>query len=364
MKTVLYFNHSMAIGGIETMIVDFARMARAAGWSPEVAVMQAGGALEVKLRAMGVPVHSLEKRDGIDWRLPGRLAKLMRERKVAVLHTNNYSAWLYGVAARATVQAIHVHSEHSQERGFRRRTIEAVLSRFTHHVVAVSKDVEEYLRGIAGLRTRCVTTIANGINNSRFQQDADRRRQVRANLGWDESLVVFGIVARLAPIKNHTMLLQAFAALDTEVRKGARLLIVGDGAERQRLVTLARDLAIESDLSFTGARHDTEALLNAMDAYVLCSLNEGMNLTLLEAMSSGLPCIATRVGGNPELVIDGETGLLVDSGNVQQLCEAMTRLYREAPLRSRFALAARRRAVDSFDETQTFSKYERLYSRQ
>jgi sugar transferase (PEP-CTERM/EpsH1 system associated) len=351
----------MDFGGIETMIVDFARMALAAGWRPEVAVMRGDGSLEERLRAMDVPVHLLRKREGLDPLLALRLARLLRQRRIDLLHTNNYSAWLYGVAARTLVHARHVHSEHSRETGLRRRAIEAVLSWFTHAIVAVSKDVLDHLEGLRLARRTRFHFVGNGVNTVRFAPCEGRRDRERRTLGWHDELVVFGIVARLAPIKNHAMLLKALADLEADVQPAARLLVVGDGPLRQALVDLAASLGVTDLVHFAGARHDTESVLNAMDVYVLPSTSEGMNLTLIEAMASGLPCIATRVGGNPEVVEEHANGLLVESGNHLELSQAMGRLIRDRGLRETFGRAGRVRATTHFDERDTMRRYLGLY---
>jgi len=362
-KRILFVNYCMAMGGIENMIVDFVRHVPRDEFEPQVAVFESGGSLEQVLEAEGVPVHRLHKREGIDLGLVLRLRQLIRGQGIDVIHSHNYSAWLYAcLAARATGNVIHVHTEHSEvDRSWRRYLAERWLSRFTTFVVAVSRHVHAAMIQDIGIDPRRVRLVYNGVDVSRFSPGAGRRAGARQGLGLSPDQVAIGIVARLARIKNHDALLRAFAPLCQEPGNRARLVVVGDGPERAALEQLAHGLGITNGVTFLGERHDIPELLNAFDIYALTSLNEGMNLTLLEAMSTGLPVVATAVGGNVEIVEEGVTGCLVPSGDIGALTERLRYLVNSAAVRTPMGQEARARVLRLFDQQAMMRDYLALY---
>jgi sugar transferase (PEP-CTERM/EpsH1 system associated) len=362
-KNILYLNHCMAMGGIENMIVDFTRLLPIDEFEPHVAVFEGGGSLEAALKERHVPVHWLDKHEGIDPGLVFRLRRLLRSQGIRVVHSNNYSAWLYAcVASRGLRGLTHVHTEHSGVDSFRRRyAAERWLSRFTTHVVAVSKHVHDVMIEEIGISPQRVRLIYNGVDTTRFCPNEQGRESLRRSLQIPPDTVVIGIVARLARIKNHEFLIRAFAKLQAVPGKSTRLLIVGDGPERASLEELSRQLGVAGDVSFLGERRDTPELLNAFDIYVLPSFSEGMNLTLLEAMGSGLPVVASRVGGNVEIVEDGNTGYLFPSGNVDSLSELLGRLVGEPERRAQMGQSGRERVLRQFDQRVMMQHYLSLY---
>ena len=362
-KRILYVNHCMAMGGIENMIVDFTRHVPLDEFDPHVAVFEGGGSLERVLETGHVPVHHLNKREGIDFGLLFRLRRLIQAQGVDVIHSHNYSAWLYAcLAARGIGNVIHVHTEHSEVDLFQRRYFaERWLSRFTSYVVAVSRHVHDVMIHDIGISPRRVRLIYNGVNTTRFAPNANARDASRRGLGLSPNQVVIGVVARLAVIKNHEALLRAYASLSQEPGNRACLIIVGDGPERAALEQVAYGLGVTSGVTFLGERHDVPELLNAFDIYALTSFNEGMSLTLLEAMSAGLPVVATAVGGNVEIVEEGVTGYLVPSGDVGSLSERLRYLVASPDVRTLMGQAARARVLRLFDQQGMMRDYLALY---
>jgi sugar transferase (PEP-CTERM/EpsH1 system associated) len=359
---ILFVNNSLAMGGIETMIVDMVRLLPKAQFAPEVAVFEAGGSLEANLERDGVPVHRLGKRDGIDVSLFMRLRALLRKGRFDVLHTHNYASWLYGnIASRLAGGVVHVHTEHSGVMPSSvRYAIERFLSKRTNHVVAVSDHVVDVLVNRIGVRPQHVKLIHNGVNTGRFSRADVARTATREALGIAGGEVVVGMVARLAPIKNHRYLLDAFEKLSGNAPQ-TRLLIVGDGPERQALEDHTAVLGITQRVVFTGERRDTEKLLCAMDVYALSSTSEGMNLTLLEAMSSGLPVVATAVGGNTEIVKHDHTGFVVPLNAPDAFAGALEKLVLSEELRRSMGEAGRMSVIERFDERAMIAQYTKLY---
>lgn len=361
MKNVLYLNYSMQIGGIERMILDFVRYIDRGSFHPHVAVMSGGGSLEKELHSCGVPVHDLTAREGIDFNVILRLRRILKEENIEILHTHNYSAWLYGTAANIGWRALQIHTEHSKvEDLLRRKWLERALSHVTDAVVAVSAQVRDHLVQDIRASSRRVRLIYNGIDTGRFQRVGALRSRTRKELGFEDGVTVFGIVARLEPVKDHDILLRAFARIFSS-GMDARMVVVGDGSLRYDLMGKVRGNGLQGKVIFLGERSDIPELLNAMDVYVLSSHDEGLNLTLLEAMSAGLPVIATRAGGNPEVVIEGITGILVPLRDEDSLHAAMCRLLHDHEERRRMATEGERRVVESFSLKRMIEEYENLY---
>lgn len=359
---VLFVNDSLHMGGIETMIRDFALGLSAQRFDPFVAVFRGGGGLFDELVARGTPVADLRKRDGLDPGLVRRLRRLIREWRIDVVHSHNYAAWLYTVlATRGLAQVRLVHSEHSRvEPMWRRRAMERWLARRTHAVIGVSADVTKSLVGDIGISPERAGVIANGIDLSRFRPDAAGRTAFRTTHGIAQDALLFGIVARLVPVKDHATLVAAFARVHAEAPH-ARLVIAGDGPCRAELEEQVRVAGLRAAVLFLGEVRQSQEVLRALDVYVLSSVSEGMNLTLLEAMGTALPIVATAVGGNPEVVRDGRTGLLVPASDPEALAAAMLRLAGDARQRGSFAAEARQRAEDRYSQAATLRAYERLY---
>ena len=362
-KKILFINQSLATGGIETMIVDMIRLLPAERFAPEVVVFEGGGVLEKILMGSGIPVHHLHKQAGMDVALVMRLRRLMQDQKTAILHTHNFSAWLYGALAVLGLSGIrHVHTEHSGVFASRRYYFaERWLSRMTDHVVAVSSHVQNVMTKEIGIAPARVKIVLNGVDTARFRPDGTIRTQIRESLGYTKEDFVIGIVARLVPVKNHSLLLNAFASFGRDLPTKKKLLIVGDGTERGRLEALSQELGISELTQFLGDRRDTDQLFNAMDAYVLCSVSEGMNLTLLEAMSSGLPVVATAVGGNSEIIEHGVSGYLVPLEKPVEMGQYLQQLAMNRQLRNQLGATGRISISQRFNDQAMIEQYLALY---
>ncbi|MBI5118515.1 glycosyltransferase [Candidatus Poribacteria bacterium] len=362
MINILYLNYSMDVGGIEKMILDFVRNIDRTAFCPHVGALRNGGALEGEIRSAGASLHNLRYEEGIDLPVVFQLERLMRKERIDVLHTNNYGAWFYGTLANVRWRAGHVHTEHSKiENIWRRKWLERRLTSLTDTVVAVSDRVRGHMAGEIRIAPEKIKLIYNGVDIRKFARAEERRLEGRRNLGIKEGDTLYGIVARLEAVKDHAVIIRAFSRVKA-VRPGARLVIVGGGSLKGALSELSRELGLEGEIIFTGERSDVPDLLNAMDVYVLASRDEGLNLTLLEAMSCELPVIATCVGGNPEVVVDGGTGLLVAPRDDYSFGEAMLRLLDNLPERMRMGSEGRSRVVSLFSLERMIRAYQNLYT--
>ncbi len=210
-----------------------------------------------------------------------------------------------------------------------------------------------------GFPVRRIEVIENGIELSRYGP-AEDRNALRRRLGLEPGRRYVAMVARFHPVKDHAMLLQAFA-LAAAVRPDVDLLLVGDGRLRGELEALTERLGISGRVRFLGVRSDVADILRAVNVFALTSVSEAASLTLLEAMASRLPVVVTAVGGNPEIVRDGVEGLLVPRGDAAAAAAAFVRLLDDPVVAARMGEAGRARVEERYQLSRTIDAYGRLY---
>ena len=314
-----------------------------------------------------VRVECLGKKPGSRSQV-GVLAQAIRRLKPDIVHSRNWPAIDAVLAGRWARGCFLVHSEHGIEtdasvREPRRRTwLRRLAFELADRVVSVSHQLRDFHAMRTGFAASRISVIHNGVNDRRFHPDALQRTAVRKELGVGEDEFCVGCVANLLPVKDHMTLLRALEHADQAFRKW-RLLLVGDGAERPRLEEFVRaHPSWDSRVHFLGTSNRVPELLAAMDVYVLPSVNEGINNSLLEAMASERPVIATATGGNPEIVIDGESGLLFPVGDSAGLSEKLLMLEKERELRLKLGQQARSRVCREFSMDSMVHNYQELYS--
>jgi sugar transferase (PEP-CTERM/EpsH1 system associated) len=310
----------------------------------------------------GVAVFPLGERHRPDRWNALRMARLFRKLRPDIVHTRNWTCIDAIIGARLAGVPVVIHGEHGRDaadpegRNPRRKQIRRILAPFVTEFVTVSRDLARWLVEEVRVPARKVRTIYNGVDTERYARGD--RAAARHALGIPGDWAVAGTVGRLDPVKDQAGLIRAFAQTRTE--KSA-LVIAGDGPSRQQLEAVVKELAVGHRVRLLGERSDVPTLLRALDVFVLPSLGEGISNAILEAMATGLPVIATRVGGNGELVSDGMTGRLVEPRCPEALAEALT-AYFENPARARaHGAAGRERAVDEFGLERMLAGYAALY---
>lgn len=228
-------------------------------------------------------------------------------------------------------------------------------------MVAVSKEVYQAEVQRSGIDPKKVTMIPSGVQVQRFiDPDPASTEQLREAWGIQPRTHLIGTVGRFVPPKGHTYLLDAIVRLQSQF-PDVKTLVVGDGALLRPMEEKAQALGLSDAVVFTGIRRDVPEILALLDVFVLPSLWEGLPIALLEAMAAGLPVVATRVGGVPEVVEDGVTGLLVPPRDPDALAEAITRLLRDPDLRCKMGQAGRERVESEFSVEKMVRKTETLY---
>lgn len=350
---VVHLLPNLSIGGMERLLVEMLRHTNRDWVSPRVLCTGERGELADEAERLGVPVDALGRPPGRNYRLIVTLARWFRAAGTDIVHTHGPYAHFYGaLAARLSGGRPLVHTKH----GFlwpwtRRRHWQTRLAGLlSTRVVAVSRDLAEQVRQREGIRNGRLEVLYNGIDTRQFEP--------RGDYFSDPPTAV--MVARFSDEKDFETLLRATQHVRQQ-RPDFRLTLIGDGPLRQEMQTLATQLAVEQAVEFLGNRHDVPAQLAAASMFILSTRTEGLSISLLEAMAAGLPVVATAVGGNPEVIVEGQTGFLVPRGSAEKLAEKIVWLLdhpREAQAMGR---AGRERVETHFDVRQTVRAYQRLY---
>jgi sugar transferase (PEP-CTERM/EpsH1 system associated) len=312
-----------------------------------------------------VPLVSLDQKRARARSQFGPLVRMIRKMKPDVVHSRNWGALESIFAARWT-GSLSIHSEHGVEADqssepWRRRCLRRVAYATADRVFSVSHELQERLVHGSGFARRKIAVIHNGVDTDRFRPDAAARQRFRAEMGIGDDELVIGCVGRMNLVKDYETMLRAAASFSRSCTSW-RLILVGDGPERERLEELAvQSSALRGHVHFLGTTSRIPELLNALDVYVLSSIIEGISNSLLEAMATSLPVIATATGGTPEVVLDGESGLLIRSGAPEELAERLLDLYRDPKERERLGAAARRRVQSEFSLASMVRQYEEMY---
>jgi sugar transferase (PEP-CTERM/EpsH1 system associated) len=361
---IAHIVYSLQIGGLEELVLNLVRKTDPDKYRTAVIVLREDGPLSIEIEKLGAVVYRMNGKEGFSWTLVRRLAALLRREKIDFIHTHDLGPFIYGsLAAFMNGNRNVFHTEHSylSQNSRRLRIFERWLSLWARMLIADSADVAQMLLEKQNIAPDKVVTILNGIDVQRFAacDPMDYRRE----LGVNREQLLLGTVGRLVPVKNQALLLRAFARFQQSV-VDSQLVLVGEGPERTALQELAQDLKISDRVHFTGGRRDVPRILAALDIFVLPSFSEGLSLTLLEAMAAGKPVIATRVGGNPEVIKDGYNGLLVTSDHVEELLAALLRLAGRSGLPApELGANARRTVVEKFSLDAMVQEYVAIYDR-
>ena len=367
---VAHVIHRLDYGGLENGLVNLINHMPAERYRHAVVCLAGFGAeFRRRIRSEEVQVVSLEKRPGKDFRAYWRMGRVLRDLRPSVVHTRNVGTVdMQWVAAAVSVRH-RVHGEHgwyaSDPQGRDpgnlrlRRACRPVIERY----VCVSRDLARWLEHQVGVAPARIRQIYNGVDTARFIAGSSAA-SAPAGRVRDQRPLVIGTVGRLDPVKNHTALLRAFRSIvarEQTLGRNLRLAVVGEGPMRAELESLACEFGLANRVRFAGATDDVPGELCAIDIFVLPSLNEGISNTILEAMATGLPVVAARVGGNPEIVQDGVSGLLYAQDSGDGLESALLRYVMDPDLRRSHGAAARRRVVQNFSLEAMVQRYLDLY---
>ena len=353
---------SLSYGGAETVLIKLATSLSRRGWPVKLVSMLPPEARFDQLISCGIEVESLNMRRGIpDPRAMFKLAALLRKWKPLVLHSHMVHANLLGRIVRvfASVPVV-VSTAHNIDEGGRGREI---AYRLTDSLADVTTNVSQaavdrYIEVGAAPRNR-IRFIPNGLNTDEFTPDDQLRHLLRDELGVNDAFLWLA-VGRLVEAKDYPNMFRAFAKVNENTN--AILFIVGQGELEESLKQQVRELSLENCIHFLGVRQDMPQLMNAADGYVMSSAWEGLPMVLLEAAAACTPIVATDVGGNREVVLNGTSGFIVPPGDSDQLANALQNVM-AMPANERFNMgkAGRQYVEDNYSLECVVDMWENLY---
>ena len=369
-QLIAHVVYHFGTGGMENGMVHLFNHLPPERFRHAVISLTGHGDFRSRITAQEVAFHDLGKRPGHDYSWMPRLYRLLRELRPAILHTRNLNALEAQFVGAACGIRGRVHGEHGRDmsdidgRNWKYNLLRRAARRVVHRYIAVSRDLEGWLRDTVHVPAGRISQIYNGVDQDRFRPRGAESRPALGPAGFFEGATcVIGSVGRMAAVKDFPTLVRAFIRLcrESDDAAGLRLVIVGDGHARAECQALVDAAGLGPQACFPGDCTDTPDWLRSLDLFVLPSLGEGISNTILEAMATGLPVLATRVGGTPELVEPGKTGTLWTPGDGHGLATLLADYAADGARRQREGLAGRARIEEAFSWPRTAAAYQTVY---
>jgi len=361
--TIMFLISSLRMGGAETELVNIAPLFDREKFRVIVVCLQPGP-LIAKLESTHVEVRCISFRMRSVLLGIWRLYKILKREHVDVLHTHMWSSGFYGriagILAHVPVMVTTDHDKGYTKRA-RHRAWERFAVRFTSRRIAVTQEIAAVMSARENVPPEKLLVIPNGVDVASFNVDASLRESVRKEWRLNEKALVVGSVSRLVKEKSLHVLIEAFATA-SRLHSNVRLVIVGRGPLREPLERRAADFGVSKKVFFAGVRNDIPQVLAAMDVYALSSSFEGLPLSILEAMAAGKPIVSTKVGGIPDVITDGEEGLLVEANNSKSLAAALDRMLTDLNAANLMGAKARKKAVANYSAEAIVKRLEEVYT--
>ena len=362
--------HRFDVGGLENGVVNLINRLPADRYRHAVIAMTQVTEFRSRIARDDVRFLALEKAPGHGFREWPRLRKLLEDLRPAIVHTRNIGALEASFPAMIAGVPARLHGEHGWDSAdpdgsnWKYRLTRRAYRLSVQHWIALSSQIEIYLRDAIGVPAARLTRICNGVDTDRFRPVLGAREAIANSPFNDPSLWLVGTVGRLQAVKDQVNLVRAVASAvgrSTEARARMRLLIAGDGPQRAEVEAVIEETGMGDHAWLAGMRGDVPCILRGLDVFALPSMAEGISNTILESMACGLPIVATRVGGNPDLIDSGSTGLLVSPADPAELGDALLRLFSDRDTASRLGRAARIECERRFSLDRMVADYAALY---
>ncbi len=369
---VAHILHRFDTGGLENGVVNLINHMSAGSFRHMVVALTEVTDFKRRLHDPSVPCIALHKPPGHGARLYPKLWRLLRQHRPAIVHTRNLAALEMQAAAWAAGVPVRIHGEHGRDVGDfdgssrKNQWSRRLMRPFVQQWVALSHDLASTLTGPVGIPSTRVQRICNGVDSERFHPAGGARAAIPGCPFTDPRLWLVGTVGRMQTVKNPVDLARAFVqvlAVAPALRERLRLVMVGEGPLRAQVAEVLQQAGAADLAWLPGERADVPEVLRGLDGFVLPSLAEGISNTILEAMASGLPVVATAVGGNPDLVAAGQTGLLVPAGKTDALAVALLQMAGDPLPQAAMGQAGRARVEQEFSLQVMVNAYQRLYER-
>ncbi|MCC2955057.1 TIGR03088 family PEP-CTERM/XrtA system glycosyltransferase [Massilia sp. IC2-477] len=362
---VAHLIYRLDIGGLETLLVDTINRMPAGRYRHAVICLTDYTDFAERITRPDVELFALHKPAGLALGTHTDLFRLLRRLRPDILHTYNLGTIEYAATAWAAGVPVRVHAEHGRDardpQGVnpKHNLLRRLVLPFIDRYVPVSHELRGWLERVVRIPARKIQLIDNGVDTERFRPGVAGPLEAWQS---DPDAFVIGTVGRLQDVKDHATLVEAFVQLRALLPQAKlRLVLVGDGPLRGQLEAQVRERALEASVCFAGARSDVAPVMRSFSLFALSSIAEGTPVTLLEAMASGLPVVATAVGGIPDLVEQGVSGTLAPARDPQALAAAIAPYVRDRALAQRHGAAGRARIEQQYSMQAMLAAYVALY---
>ena len=359
---ILHLVLTMDTGGLENGVVNIINGLDETRYKSILCCIKHGGDLVERINK-DIKIIELNHYSGMQYSIVRRLKKIIIDEGVDVIHTRNYKPYMFGfVAGKILGSVALIHSEHGKDYPFRKikMFIQRVFSYYTDGIIALSSDIKSNMVNHIGIESSKIKVVINGVDTNKFSP-TERSSELIREFNIEEGDLVIGAVGRLVSVKNYPEMLLAVKNLKA-TSANVKLIIVGDGPELESLQNLVHQYELSKEVCFTGSRSDISEILRLFDIYVLTSTNEGLSNTLLEAMSSSIPVIVSRVGGNTEIVSSDSVGLTYSSGDYDELTGKLRALSQDFGVRRQIAKNAREHIIKNYSLDAMIRNYADMYT--
>lgn len=360
---ILHVTFNMGIGGTEQVIRQIVENSDAERFCHEILCIDGAiGPLGLELKEKGFYVEKVKRQPGADFKLLRFIRRLVKQRKIDVLHCHQYTPYFYGVVSALWIKTRVIFTEHGRfypdRHNFKRRFINPLLVFATDHITAICKSTADAVAEYEYMPRNKIQVIYNGIKE--VDVGGKNRDDLLRELGLSAEYRYIGTISRLEPIKNQTMMINAYFKVKQKI-PDARLILIGDGVKMKELKQLVETLGMRDDVIFTGFIDNPQRYINLFEVFLLSSFSEGASMTVLEAMSIGKPCVVTDVGGNQEIVINNQTGMVVASDEVECFSKNIIELLIDNETRCSFGKAGREKYLRNYTVSRMVDSYQMLY---
>lgn len=358
---ILFITSNLGIGGLEKVIVQLCMQLDKHLFTPAVCCIHFKGELAWELERYGIRIFNLNSRKP-DYFAFKKIISVIDEFKPLIVHTHNINASIDGVIASVIRNTpVKIHTDHARRFPDKLRYMfaERIVFGFVNRIIAVTEETKKNLIRFEKIPGKKIQVIHNGISGI-APSTKSQNELTRKELGLTQYQFIIGTVARLEMQKGLIYLIRAFP----QILRGfpdSCLLITGQGSQYETLRMEAKILGIEKNVKLTGPKLEVGQIFNILDIYVLPSVWEGLPISLLEAMSSQRPIVATQVGGIPQVITDGESGILIPPACESSIALAVCALLKDSSLRTRLAQGARRRFEKEFTAARMVKAHQSIY---
>jgi len=358
---ILHLTTHLNTGGISQYVTTLAKALKNRGHT--VVIASSGGGGEKTLSSEGI------KHIYVNIRTKSELSpkviesfftlkKFLKKEKIDLIHAHTRVTQVVSALLSFWQNVPYVTTCHGF---FKKRLSRRIFGCWGEKTIAISEAVRNQLIRDFNVDEEKIVLIHTGIELARFVKNISEEGKTRLKQKWNfDGTFVVGTIGRLSPVKGHDVLLKAAKELVTDF-SDIRIALIGSGPDEKRLRRLSKTLKLDKNVTFIASVDDTTEILPVIDIFVFPSIKEGLGLSLIEAMASGKPCIASRVGGIESLIEDGVTGLLVTPGNPHELAHAIKYMLKNRDKRDFFKDEARRRIINNFDIDRMVLQVEKLY---